>query len=650
MTEYTDPFGLVGQVLDGQYRVDRLVGEGGFSAVYQGRHVGLDESIALKCMKIEMALGKEVVESFIHRFRDESRLLYRLSQGNLDIVRCMASGTAISPATGTMVPYMVLEWLEGRSLAADLHVRRDEGKSGRALFEALSLLDSAADGLAYAHTQGVIHRDLNPGNLYIAQTRTGPRMKVLDFGVAKVVRDEVLALGPRALTLANVRIFSPAYAAPEQFDERIGAVACSTDVWSLAVILSEVVTDRPVFDGDSLGAFFQKVLDPSYPRTPRQRGLVLGDAAEKVFQKALAMSPLARYPDVGVFWSELRLALSKDLGSSTVRGSNNPFQPAAMGTEVTQNARIEATGFDPSKISEVESTHVAPLPILPQMPQMQTEPAQVPIVPQMQTEPTQVAALVDGRMRPAEAEAARAAFTDLKGTVRMAGPLAPPTQESTLVMPPLQPLVQPHEVQPPLEATPLGTPITQRLMPQPLPLPEPSQQVPAVAKSSAGVTIAIAALVVIILAAAVGLIYWRTEEASDVSPSPSAFGSVAPSSAASVSTIEPSHATPSASVTAPPPSVSAVAPNPFDAKVARAALDTPASSIGACKARGAARGAGVADVTFSNDGNVTTVALEGTYASNKNEAACIIGKLKTAKMRSFDGAPQTIKYSFNISR
>jgi len=640
MTEYTDPFGLIGMVLDGQYRVDRLVGEGGFSAVYQGRHVGLDEPIALKCMKIEMTLGKEVVESFIHRFRDESRLLYRLSQGNLDIVRCMASGTAISPATGTMVPYMVLEWLEGRSLAADLHVRREQGKPGRPLFEALSLLDSAADGLAYAHSQGVIHRDLNPGNLHIAQTRTGPRMKVLDFGVAKVVRDEVLALGPRAMTLANVRVFSPAYAAPEQFDERIGAVACSTDVWSLAVILSEMSTDRPVFDGDSLGAFFQKVLDPSYPRTPRQRGVKLGDAAEKVFQKALAMSPLARYPDVGVFWSELRLALSKDLGSSTLRGSNNPFQPAAIGTEVTQNARILETGFDPAKMQH-ESTQVAT----------------IPIVPQLQTESTLVGTLpieaqsFEATMRPAEAEAARTAFTDLKGTVRMTGPRAPPTHESTLVMPPLHAPPTPPVQQPPLEVA-AGAAITQpMMMPQGPPPPEASQQLPAVSRSSTGVTIAIAAIAVVILSAAVGLIYWRTHQPSDVSPSPSASASVtprppasvAPSSVPSVTPTSEPHATPSAGGVA-------TTAHAFDAKAAHSALDTPASTIATCKGRGVVRGAGVANVTFSNDGKVASVLLEGGYAVSKDEATCIVNKLKTASMYSFDGAPQMIKYSFNISR
>jgi len=88
-----DPFGIVGQVLDAQFRVDRLVGEGGFSAVYRGHHLGLEEPIAIKCLKLPPSLSPALVEQFAKRFRDESRILYRLSQGNLNIVRSIAAGT-----------------------------------------------------------------------------------------------------------------------------------------------------------------------------------------------------------------------------------------------------------------------------------------------------------------------------------------------------------------------------------------------------------------------------------------------------------------------------------------------------------------------------------------------------------------------------
>lgn len=131
-----DPFGLVGQTLDGQFRVDRYVGEGGFSVVYKGHHVGLDAPVALKCLKLPSALSPSLVDSFVQRFRDESRLYYQLSQGNLSIVRAISSGTTTVPATGAVLPYMVLEWLEGRSLAQDFEERRAKGLPGRSLEDA----------------------------------------------------------------------------------------------------------------------------------------------------------------------------------------------------------------------------------------------------------------------------------------------------------------------------------------------------------------------------------------------------------------------------------------------------------------------------------------------------------------------------------
>ncbi len=258
----TDPFGLIGQVLDGQFRVDKFVGEGGFSVVYRGHHVGLDEPIAIKCLKLPIALGSALVESFVKRFRDESRLHYRLSQGSLFIVRTLASGTTMAPATGALVPYMVLEWLEGRSLGADLEVRRAYGDKGRSLEQAVELLDSAVDGIAYAHAQGVVHRDVNPGNLFMTATSQGPKLKVLDFGVAKVISDHALALGPRAQTIGQIRIFSPQYAAPEQFDDKLGPIGTWTDVYSVALIVLEVMRDEPAISGEHLGDFASRALDP----------------------------------------------------------------------------------------------------------------------------------------------------------------------------------------------------------------------------------------------------------------------------------------------------------------------------------------------------------------------------------------------------
>ncbi len=275
-----DPFGLIGQLLDAQFRVDAVIGEGGFSAVYRGTHVGLDEPIAVKCLKLTgiSAQGSAVVDSFVKRFRDESRILYRLGQGNLNVVRCIASGTTTAPATGALVPYMVLEWLEGQTLEADLRARA----RSRTLAEMMSLLEPVADAITYAHSMGVIHRDLSTGNIFLAKQRSTAlgnappgiatvRAKVLDFGVAKVISDD-LELGPRTQTLSQIRIFSPAYAAPEQFDSRLAPAGPYTDVYSLALVAVEVLTGKPVRTSETLGEMMQHALDPKAARTPRALG------------------------------------------------------------------------------------------------------------------------------------------------------------------------------------------------------------------------------------------------------------------------------------------------------------------------------------------------------------------------------------------
>jgi serine/threonine-protein kinase len=330
-----DPFGLVGQVLDGQFRVDRFVGEGGFSVVYRGMHVGLSEPIAVKCLKLPPALGSALVETFIRRFRDESRIHYKLSQGNLHIVRSIASGTTMSPATSALVPYAVLEWLDGHSMADEFATRRAGGASGRPLAEVVRLFDSGVDALAYAHSQGVVHRDLNPGNFFLAQTPAGMKLKVLDFGVAKVLADSTLAMGPSARTLGNIRMFAPAYGAPEQFDDRLGPIGAWTDVYSLCLVLLEAMSDRGVREGEHLGEFAARALDEVNRPSPRKHGVAVGDAVEDVFVRALALRPGDRPRDAGELWGMLKNAARRDAES----GSHplvQPVQPVRPGVKAPQ--------------------------------------------------------------------------------------------------------------------------------------------------------------------------------------------------------------------------------------------------------------------------------------------------------------------------
>jgi eukaryotic-like serine/threonine-protein kinase len=327
----TDAFGLIGQVLDGAFRVERCIGEGGFSIVYKGTHVGLGEPIAIKCLKLPAVLQSAIVESFVKRFRDESRLQYKLSQGNLHVVRSIASGTTMAPATSALVPFTVFEWLEGRSLAAEFTDRRERGMNGRSLDEVVRMLDSAIEAVAYAHAQGVVHRDLNPGNLFLANTPAGVRLKVLDFGVAKVMADSVLAM-PTARTVGNIRMFAPAYGAPEQFDERVGAIGPWTDVYALALVTLEALSDRTVIEGEHVGEYAMKALDPNNRPTPRRLGIAVGDEVENAFARATTLNPSERARDAGAFWGLLKHAMQVDARSGRPSRVDLPKRQFSGGT------------------------------------------------------------------------------------------------------------------------------------------------------------------------------------------------------------------------------------------------------------------------------------------------------------------------------
>src|SRR5688572_11740683 len=242
MGQPVDALGLVGTTVD-QVRFDACVDAGGFGLVYKGRHLGLDEVVAIKALRLASVSipTEDVRNSLVGRFRDETKLLYRLSQGNLDIVRCIGSGTITSPSTGELTPYMVLEWLEGNTLTTDIRERREAGLPGRTIEEVMQVLEPAAGAIGYAHAQGVVHRDIKPGNLFVAKTREGgTRIKVLDFGLAKILSPDT-GVVPSVQTQMGVHFCSPSYGAPEQFTTNLGGITPATDVYSLVMVMLEMM-------------------------------------------------------------------------------------------------------------------------------------------------------------------------------------------------------------------------------------------------------------------------------------------------------------------------------------------------------------------------------------------------------------------------
>jgi serine/threonine protein kinase len=311
-----DVFGLIGQVLDGHYRVDAVVGEGGHGVVYRGWHVAFEQPIAIKALKMPDVTNAETRIDVLTRFREEAKLLYKLSQACLSIVRCIGYGAVVSP-TQAWAPFLVLEWLEGRALSEDLGARRKNHARGRSLEETLDLLAPVAQALVYAHSQRVAHRDVKPANVFL-MAEGG--LKLLDFGIAKVMDAGATAENAQHTT-GGPGSFTPYYAAPEQLDPRLGRTGPWTDVYGFALVLVEMLTDRSPIDGNDLVSVIAQSTDPVRRPTPRTLGVATPDAVEAAFQKALAVDPRARFADLAAFWDALTSAARLGATRRSAEGS-----------------------------------------------------------------------------------------------------------------------------------------------------------------------------------------------------------------------------------------------------------------------------------------------------------------------------------------
>ncbi|MEZ4221358.1 MAG: protein kinase [Polyangiaceae bacterium] len=303
-----DPFGWVGATLDEKYRIDALVGEGGFSVVYRAHHLGFSEDVAVKFLRVPETLEGKQRARFFESFMEEGRLLHRLSRATTGIVQALDVGAADSP-NGTWTPYLVLEWLDGKSLETDLEEREKAGLGGRSLGEAIDLLDPVARALRIAHDQGIAHRDVKPANLFLTQVGGQTTMKVLDFGIAKVLDEAKGTSNVFESTGNHIQAFTAPYGAPEQFSRRYGATGPWTDVFALALVLVEVVSGKRALLGSDVAELFVASADPNHRPTLKTLGYEgAPEGLEEVLLRALAVEPKARHRSVRDLWNEILAA------------------------------------------------------------------------------------------------------------------------------------------------------------------------------------------------------------------------------------------------------------------------------------------------------------------------------------------------------
>jgi len=290
LASVADPFQIVGTSLEGKYRIDSMVGEGGFGVVYRGYHLSFEHAIAIKCLKVPPHFTPEARELFLSKFREEGKHLSRLGE-HPSITRVYDFGIV---GSAVPIPYLVLEWLDGDDLEQLLAKRRAKGEVFSEI-EALQLLRPAIDALSMAHGLGIAHRDIKPPNLYWAKGVRGRVLKVLDFGIAKAMAEGDTATQIATKTSSGFSAFSPSYGAPEQFRaKKFGATGPWTDVHAIGLMLAEMVAGRAAFEGDEMIEFYEQCAKETRP-TPRVLGAEVSDAFEALCQKALALSPKDRF-------------------------------------------------------------------------------------------------------------------------------------------------------------------------------------------------------------------------------------------------------------------------------------------------------------------------------------------------------------------
>ncbi len=271
-----------GDVLAGKYRVERVLGKGGMGFVVAAIHTQLQERVAVKFLMPELCQQEEPIARFLR----EARAAVRIRSEH--VARVLDVGVLDDGA-----PYMVMEYLDGHDLSAELDRRMQLGVP-----EAIDYVLQACEAIAEAHARGIVHRDLKPANLFLTRRPDGsPLVKVLDFGISKAIVSEAEA--PASLTATQSLLGSPHYMSPEQV-RKPKLVDARTDIWSLGVILYELLTGSLPFSAENAMSVLAAVVSDPTPRL-RETRPDIPEGVEAVVFRCLSKEPAQRFADVAEF-------------------------------------------------------------------------------------------------------------------------------------------------------------------------------------------------------------------------------------------------------------------------------------------------------------------------------------------------------------
>jgi serine/threonine protein kinase len=277
----------IGTVVRERYRIVRLLGEGGMGAVYEGEHLLIRRRCAIKFLHAQYARTPAAMT----RFRREA--LAATSIGNPHVVQVTDMDQAEDGS-----PYMVLEYLEGRSLAEEV-----ESRGPMTLVRALHIMRQLCNALGDVHAKGITHRDLKPENLFLVRHGDDPDfLKILDFGISKFTSsDDGLTVN---LTKTGAAVGSVYFMSPEQA-RGIDDVDRRADIYAVGGCLYFLLTGRPVFEGDSLPHMLMQIVTDPPPRVRLMRPDV-PEGVEACLMRMLHKDRERRFQDSASLWEALK--------------------------------------------------------------------------------------------------------------------------------------------------------------------------------------------------------------------------------------------------------------------------------------------------------------------------------------------------------
>jgi serine/threonine-protein kinase len=339
-----------GDLLAGKYRVENVLGEGGMGYVVAALHEQLNQRVAVKLLSPLLSENEDSVTRFLREARAAVRIRSEHVARVLDVGK-LPDGS----------PYMVMEYLLGRDLAAELAEREQ-----LEVTLAIDYLLQACEAVAEAHSIGLVHRDLKPSNLFLTHRPDGsPLVKVLDFGISKALVPEEGELElPTSLTATHSVLGSPSYMSPEQV-RRPKSVDVRTDIWSLGTILYEFLVGEGPFPGESPLAVLAAVVSDPTPSI-RERRPDVPPELEAVVVKCLRKDPNERYRTIAEFAEVLApFASAASLPSiSRISGIIRASQPApaSQPPPVASTTTLKSAGGLPEADTEEVRIELSAIP------------------------------------------------------------------------------------------------------------------------------------------------------------------------------------------------------------------------------------------------------------------------------------------------